>query len=117
MIKTYVKIFKALANPHRLEIFLSILDYHQHGGPVSADRGPLTIDQLPHGCCLLNHIVSKLNIGMPTISHHVKELVNADLITTQKFGKYVGVSLNEVVWRKFQKDFFYDHSDDTPNGH
>ena len=34
-------------------------------------------------------------LSPPTISHHLKELANADLITTEKRGKYLVARINK----------------------
>jgi DNA-binding transcriptional ArsR family regulator len=36
-----------------------------------------------------------MNIGAPTISHHLKELTNAGLITTERRGKFLVAKINE----------------------
>ncbi len=104
-LKFYTKIFKALSNPHRLEIFWAIKrkSDNNEGAPSH-----LSVEELPDGCCLLGPLTSALGIGTPTVSHHLKELVNAELVETQKFGKYVGVSLNQKTWAKIKKGFFDD---------
>ena len=38
--------------------------------------------------------MEKFNIGAPTISHHLKELSNADLISTERKGKYLIAHIN-----------------------
>ena len=38
--------------------------------------------------------MSLFNLSAPTISHHLKELTNADLITTERKGKYVVARIN-----------------------
>jgi ArsR family transcriptional regulator, arsenate/arsenite/antimonite-responsive transcriptional repressor len=68
------KIMKALSNKNRLEIFLKIAKGHQGGGK-SGSGYPIS------------DISRSLNIGAPTVSHHLKELSNAGLITTEKRGR------------------------------
>jgi ArsR family transcriptional regulator len=43
---------------------------------------------------LLTDIIGSLKIGAPTISHHLKELANADLIITERKGKYLVARIN-----------------------
>jgi ArsR family transcriptional regulator len=38
-----------------------------------------------------------LKIGAPTISHHLKELTNPELIFTERKGKFVVARFNEVM--------------------
>ncbi|MCA9516095.1 MAG: helix-turn-helix transcriptional regulator [Myxococcales bacterium] len=76
------KMFKALSNPNRLRLFEQI----RQGG----DEGAVPADARPSrgvGGCLLQHVIDALDVGAPTVSHHLKELVNAGLIETEKHGK------------------------------
>ncbi len=77
-------IFKALSNPNRLELYLQIVEKHE----ASYKTG--------YGC-LLCEITESLNIGAPTISHHLKELTNAELIFTERKGRYLVARVNEEV--------------------
>ena len=74
---------KALSNPNRLELFLEIARY-QEKDYKDCD-------------CMISDIVSSFNIGAPTISHHLKELTNVGLITTEKKGKYLVARINKEV--------------------
>ena len=78
--KELSKIFKALSNPYRLELFLSILKDEQ----ASVEKEG----------CFLGELISHFKIGAPTISHHLKELVNANLVKTEKEGKFVICKVN-----------------------
>ncbi len=87
--KELAKIFKALSNENRLEIYKEIakqenIDYEQK-------------------CeCSISDILSCLKIGAPTISHHLKELANANLITTQKNGKFLLAHINKDTLEKIR---------------
>ena len=70
------RIFKALSHPHRLRIYREILK--NESATIEADNG-----------CHLIDIVGSLKIGSPTVSHHVKELVNAELIVAEREGKFL----------------------------
>ena len=83
-IKKKAKIFKALSNPNRLELFFKIAEVHE----ASFETG---------GECFITDIIECLNIGAPTISHHLKELANAELIITEKRGKYLVCKVNEKI--------------------
>ncbi len=83
-IKKMAKIFKALSNPNRLELYLKIAEAHE----TSFQAG---------GECFVTDIIDCLNIGAPTISHHIKELANADLISTEKRGKFLICQVNEKL--------------------
>ena len=83
-IKQAAKIFKALSNPNRLELFFKIAEMHESSFKTDCE-------------CFVTDIISCLNIGAPTISHHIKELVNADLISTEKKGKFLMCRVNEEL--------------------
>jgi len=76
--------FRALGNPHRLAIYLRLL---QH-----VDAQGATVLQ----SCALQELIDKLDIGAPTISHHIKELVAAGLIHVTRDGKYLRCRLDET---------------------
>lgn len=73
-----VKIFKALSNPNRLRLFEAIR---------TAEK-----TSFEHGCSL-RAVVERLSVGAPTVSHHLKELVNAGLVQTEKQGKFLHCSV------------------------
>lgn len=84
--------FKALSNPNRLQIYVEILRRQRQAiGPE-------------HSCALYDFINS-LEIGAPTVSHHIKELVNAGLIQVEREGKYLTCSLDDDT-RRALRDFF-----------
>ena len=78
--KKITKIMKALSNPNRFEIFMEILKSNQSSYEQEE--------------CFVYDIMEKFNIGAPTISHHLKELSNADLISTERKGKYLIAHIN-----------------------
>lgn len=73
-----VQAFAALANPHRLEIYQRLI----------------TQSSAAFECCLLQDLIDKLDIGAPTISHHIKILEHAQLIRVERTGKYLRCALN-----------------------
>ena len=75
------RIFRALSNPNRLRIYAEILKNEETKLDVGMG-------------CTLSHVVRSLKIGSPTISHHVKELVNAELITAEREGKFLVCRIN-----------------------
>ncbi len=79
--KGLAKKFKALSNPNRFRLFAEILNAHES----NYERG--------HDC-FLKSIMQGLKIAAPTISHHLKELVNAGLISTELKGKYLTCTVN-----------------------
>lgn len=79
--KKLAKIMKALSNENRLALYLEIAKHEQ--------------SDFEEPECNVSHIVKMFRLGAPTISHHLKELVNADLITTEKRGKYLVAMINK----------------------
>ena len=92
--KQLVNAFKALSNPNRLTIYLEILN---------RDEKTPTEDNFEG--CLLAEVMEALDIGAPTVSHHLKELVNAHLINVERHGKFVNCHINHEL-RDLLKDFF-----------
>lgn len=88
--KKKAKIFKALSNPNRLELFLKIAEVHEASFETGCE-------------CFVTDIISCLNIGAPTVSHHIKELVNAELIITEKRGKFLICKVNEKMVAELSK--------------
>ena len=79
--KRLAKIMKALSNENRLALYLEI-----------AKHGESDFEE-PQ--CKVSEIVKMFRLSAPTISHHLKELSNADLITTEKRGKYLVARINQ----------------------
>lgn len=95
--------FKALAHPNRLQMYLEVVRHHQAEQLLTEhSRSGLPA---PVAGCGVADFISKLSIGAPTVSHHVKALVDAGLIRVEKQGKYVSCFLNEDVYRELG-DFF-----------
>ncbi len=84
------KVFKALSNPNRLELYLQIVKKHETSYKTDCD-------------CLISDVAKSLNIGAPTISHHLKELANAELIFTERKGKYLVARVNEEMVNEVNK--------------
>ncbi|MGO9062768.1 MAG: ArsR/SmtB family transcription factor [Candidatus Binataceae bacterium] len=86
------RIFNALSNPNRLKIYSEIV------------RSEKTNYEVGSGC-LLSEVVRSLKIGSPTISHHVKELVNAGLIMAERQGKFLVCRINPEMREMVRKVF------------
>lgn len=89
------KVLKALSHPNRLEIFLSIVRDDQ-------------CDFDTEGECRACDFMEKLGIGAPTVSHHLKELVNAGLVTTRRQGKFLVARGNPHLWEEVRRALFPD---------
>lgn len=80
--KKVIKAMKALSNKNRFEIFMVIYKSNKEANFEKEE-------------CFVYDIIDKLNIGAPTISHHLKELSNADLIITERRGKQIVATINK----------------------
>jgi ArsR family transcriptional regulator len=78
-------IFKALGNPHRLQIFDILSHCCQPGTECDTD--------IFSQCCV-SELDSQLDIAASTLSHHLKELHQAGLIDMRREGKQVFCSIN-----------------------
>lgn len=102
-VKKYAKIFKALSNPNRLELFLGIATGNKKKFKHVYD---IKIDAAEKYICEFQHMFA--TIGAPTISHHIKELANAELITTERRGKHLVASVNQDTWHMLSIFFSED---------
>ena len=88
------KVFRALSNKNRLQLFLNLLDESR----LDLAKGRT------HDCFLTN-IISNLRIGAPSISHHVRELEAAGLIETTKEGKQLVCSIRPEAMQDIAQFF------------
>jgi ArsR family transcriptional regulator, arsenate/arsenite/antimonite-responsive transcriptional repressor len=77
------RMFKALANPNRLRLFANLLEESK----LDLAKGRI------HDCFLVK-LLGGLDLGAPTVSHHVKELADAGLIKTEREGKQLTCSVD-----------------------
>ena len=85
--KKVIKAMKALSNKNRFEIFMEIYKSNQQARYEEEE-------------CFVYDIMEKFSIGAPTISHHLKELSNADLIITERRGKQIVAKVNKETLKK-----------------
>jgi ArsR family transcriptional regulator len=78
--KKLAKIMKALSNENRLALYMEIAKHEE--------------SDFEEAQCPVSQIVKMFCLSAPTISHHLKELANADLIITEKRGKYLVARIN-----------------------
>ena len=78
------RMFRALGNPHRLRLFMNLLEESK----LDLAKGRI------HDCFLVKLLGGLGDIGAPTVSHHVKELADAGLITTEREGKQLTCSVD-----------------------
>lgn len=84
--KKLAKVMKALSNENRLALYLEIAKHE-----TSDFEEPE---------CTIADIVKVFGLTPPTISHHLKELANADLITTERRGKFLVARINKETLAK-----------------
>lgn len=93
--KEMSRVFKALSNEQRLNLFRMIY-YWQKTMPASE-------------CCGVQKAFTKacecMNLSRSTISHHLKELQNAGLITCEKEGQALVCNINHKLLEDI-KTFF-----------
>ncbi|MEE9361100.1 MAG: metalloregulator ArsR/SmtB family transcription factor [Cellulophaga sp.] len=90
--KKIIKVMKALSNKNRYEIFMEIFENNKQ---TSFEKEE----------CFIYSVIEKLNIGAPTVSHHLKELSNADLIITERRGKNIVARINEETIKELSALF------------
>ena len=89
--KELAKVLKALSHQKRLEMYLEVARQDEMDFKTSG-KG-----------CFVSEIIESLNIGAPTVSHHLKELTNADLITTERRGKFLVARAKKGTLKKARK--------------
>jgi DNA-binding transcriptional ArsR family regulator len=91
--KRLARAFKALSNENRLELFLEILKIHE------------TCFETECGECFITDIMGTMNIGAPTVSHHMKELSGAGLVITERKGNSSPQGLTTKCLRRLFTSF------------
>ena len=91
------KAFRSLANPNRLKIYQAFARSWDEGRQTS-------VDEVPAGC-LLAEAIKRLNIGAPTVSHHIRELVDAGLITTHRQGRQLFCAIEPEMREQLRRFF------------
>lgn len=94
-IEKFALSFKALAHPHRLTIFLRLARCCQRHDVDAEACSRLCVGELGKG----------LGIGQPTISHHLKELSRAGLISTRRCGQSTECWVAETTLDEFAEFF------------
>jgi len=93
-----VKIFKALSNDQRLNLFRNI--YYGFEQPVKKKaKKPVCCDWIGKA---FTSACDCMNLSRSTISHHFKELQNAGLITCERVGQSFQCKINEEAIKEIQ---------------
>jgi len=87
--------FKALSNPHRLELFARLMNCCEPGTRCGVDGKRFCVGELGEG----------LEIAPSTLSHHLKELNRAGLIQMERRGKNVECWLEPAVLTQLSQFF------------
>jgi len=84
--KKLARIMKALSNENRLALYLEIAKHEE--------------SDFEEPECSISEVVKMFRLSAPTISHHLKELTNAGLVTTSKEGRCVYCKVNNGELKK-----------------
>jgi len=80
--KRLIKVMKALADSTRLQLFKEIAS-HKH--MTCTEVGEMS------------------HLAQPTVSHHLKQLVDAGLLNAEKDGRFVILSVNKEIAEELSK--------------
>lgn len=83
--------FKALGHPHRLAIVRRLLDE-----ALSCDAPSADSCDLDAACCDFSALADDLDVGKPTVSHHLKTLQQAGLVERLRDGRRVYCRIDEA---------------------
>lgn len=99
--KQKIKIFKALGNETRFLIFKNVFT---GGYTCSLDKKDPNVKISPHATCV-STIAEHFDFSLPTISKHLKELREADIITMEKKGNKIYIEPNIETIRELGSCF------------
>ena len=91
-----IKIFKALGNETRFLIFKNIFT---GGYTCSIDKKDPKVKVSPHATCV-STIAEHFDFSLPTISKHLKELREANIVTMEKKGNKIYIEPNVETIRE-----------------
>lgn len=97
--KKKVRIFRALGNETRFAIFRNLFA----GGYVCSLEKPAKTEEM-HATCV-SKIAEQFDFALPTISRHLKELKEAELVTMRKEGNKIYVDPNLQTLRELNRCF------------
>jgi DNA-binding transcriptional ArsR family regulator len=92
----FAEMFKALSHPKRLEIYLRLVR--------CCPATPFASTTEEFGACV-GELGQDLALAPSTVSHHIKELRRAGLITCERQGQTVRCCVDEGIWRELARFF------------
>lgn len=95
-LERYARLFRALANPHRLQVYQLLNGCCEAGTPCSSEE--------VLSCCV-GDLNQQLDIASSTLSHHLRELQQAGLIDMQRRGKQIFCSVNPEAQHQLRQVF------------
>ncbi|MFB6347191.1 MAG: ArsR/SmtB family transcription factor [bacterium] len=105
------EVFEALASTTRMKILDALREKRlECDNPGSCD--------LSERCCNVGELVDRLGLTQPTVSHHLKELRRAGLITSEKDGRTLYCSINDEKFEelcRFIQSFCCNGGDSSCN--
>ena len=97
-----IKCLKALANKNRLEIFEYLRKQEMNCNP-SGDG------------CNVGDIAQQFDLALSTVSHHLKELYEAELINCVQRGQFVCCTLNRQTVAELENYFSSEYGLSKPS--
>ncbi|HKX26930.1 MAG TPA: metalloregulator ArsR/SmtB family transcription factor [Blastocatellia bacterium] len=91
------KVFKALANDHRLQILEWLRDPEAHF-PAQVDG-----DLVKDGVCVV-FIAQKLGVSQPTATEHLKVLAHAGLVSSKRIKQWTFYKRDEARIKEFKRE-------------
>ena len=107
-LERYSVMFKALSNPHRLQIFNILTGCCEPGTVCSTD-------EMTSYC--VGELNQQLNIASSTLSHHLKELNQAGLVDMKRDGKQIFCSINPLTLVELSSLFSADMVEEAISQH
>lgn len=95
-VEALVPAFKALGHRHRLQIFFRLATCCSPGTVCESDEAR-------RRC--VGELASELHIAPSTVSHHIKELIRAGLIVTERRGREIQCWVEPEVLRSLGNFF------------
>ena len=89
------KEFKALSEENRLKILLFIQEHQLKCAYDKNDQKRCDIQ------CCVNDIAEHFDLALSTVSYHIKELVNAELVIINKKGRWSYCEINKEKVKVF----------------